>query len=63
MSADSGKLSGRVTVITGGAHGIGLAYAARYAAEGARVAVLDMRRCFAEDWSDASMGRSVGTAS
>jgi len=42
MSESSGKLSGRVTVITGGAHGIGLAYASRYAAEGAKVAVLDI---------------------
>jgi NAD(P)-dependent dehydrogenase (short-subunit alcohol dehydrogenase family) len=36
------KLADRVTVVTGGAHGIGLAIVAEYAANGARVAILDV---------------------
>lgn len=38
------RLSGRRAVVTGGAQGIGAAIAKRLAAEGARVAVLDVRQ-------------------
>src|SRR5689334_11662844 len=40
--APLGLLAGQRAIITGGAHGIGRAAAIRFAAEGARVAVLDI---------------------
>jgi glucose 1-dehydrogenase len=36
------KLKDKVAIVTGGAHGIGLAIAKRYVAEGARVAIADV---------------------
>lgn len=38
------KLEGRATIVTGGGSGIGEAICRRFAAEGARVAVLDVRK-------------------
>ena len=43
-----GQLDGRVAVVTGGGSGIGRAIARRFAAEGARVAVADLKREGAE---------------
>lgn len=40
----SGALDGRIAVVTGGASGIGLATARRFAAEGAEVVVADVNR-------------------
>jgi meso-butanediol dehydrogenase/(S,S)-butanediol dehydrogenase/diacetyl reductase len=42
------RFSGQVVVVTGGGHGIGRASALRFASEGARVAVVDLRREQAE---------------
>ena len=36
------KLRNKVAVVTGGAHGIGLAIAKRYVAEGAKVIIADL---------------------
>src|SRR2546423_2138940 len=52
------KLADRVCVITGGARGIGEAIAARFVAEGATVAILDLDLAAAE----ATAGRLGATA-
>ena len=51
-SASSGTLSGRTAVVTGGASGIGRAVAARLAADGAEVVVLDRDEAGAKQAAD-----------
>jgi glucose 1-dehydrogenase len=47
------QLENRVAIVTGGAHGIGLAIATRYAAEGAKVVIADV---------DAAAGEAAASA-
>lgn len=44
MNSESGRLTGKVAVVTGGTAGIGLAIARRFVAEGARVVVTSRRQ-------------------
>ncbi|HSO55447.1 MAG TPA: SDR family NAD(P)-dependent oxidoreductase, partial [Actinomycetes bacterium] len=48
----SGRLEGKVAVITGAASGIGRASARRFAAEGARVCVVDLSDGAGEEVAD-----------
>ncbi len=50
------RLEGKNAIVTGGGSGIGLAIAKRFAAEGARVGVLDIRR----DTAEAALGELAG---
>jgi 3-oxoacyl-[acyl-carrier protein] reductase len=53
------NLNGRVAVITGGGAGIGRAIALRLAADGARVAVLDIRQETAEETLELAGGEGI----
>jgi NAD(P)-dependent dehydrogenase (short-subunit alcohol dehydrogenase family) len=55
------RFDGAVALVTGGAHGIGRACAARLADEGARVAVLDVDEAAAQD-AASQLARSDGGA-
>ena len=56
-----GLLGGKVAVVTGGAKGIGLAIAARYVAEGAKVVLGDVDLAAAEEAAD-RLGKDVAVA-
>src|SRR5581483_2919257 len=56
-----GKLDGRVAAVTGGARGIGAATARRLAADGASVAVMDLRQAQCEETA-AAIRADGGTA-
>lgn len=53
------RFSNKVTVVTGGAHGIGRATAQRFLDEGARVAILDVDPLAAADLADAWPGQAI----
>jgi 3-oxoacyl-[acyl-carrier protein] reductase len=55
----SGRLDGKVTIVTGAAQGIGRAYATRFAAEGAHVVVADMREDTGKAVADETRGLFV----
>jgi 3-oxoacyl-[acyl-carrier protein] reductase len=65
MTTSTGRLVDRVAVVTGAGQGLGRAIAMRYAAEGARVAVVDINvetaQAVADEISDAG-GKAIAVA-
>ncbi|MFZ0714525.1 SDR family NAD(P)-dependent oxidoreductase [Mycobacterium sp.] len=64
--ATAGRLSDRVAVVTGAGQGLGRAIALRYAAEGARVAVVDIHEQAAREVAaeiTANGGKAIGVVS
>ncbi len=57
----TGRLNGKVAIISGGANGMGAAEVAMFAKEGAKVCVLDVREDLAQPVLD-RVGREGGTA-
>jgi 3-oxoacyl-[acyl-carrier protein] reductase len=55
-----GRFDGRVAIITGAAQGIGAGTAARFADEGAAVAVLDLDEAKAQTTAEGFHGRAIG---
>lgn len=55
----TGRLAGKVTIVTGGARGIGAAICRRYAEEGAKVVVADLLRDQAEATAAAIGGKAI----
>ena len=55
-----GRLEGKVAVVTGAASGIGAATAARFAAEGASIAGLDIAKPADDAWAEVSAERARG---
>jgi NAD(P)-dependent dehydrogenase (short-subunit alcohol dehydrogenase family) len=56
----SGRLEGKIALVTGGGSGIGRETAVRYAAEGAQVAVADLRGDTAEATAESIGGDALG---
>ncbi len=62
MTASTGQLDGKVVIVTGGAQGIGEAYARGFAAQGASVVVADLNADAGQQVADAivaSGGRAI----
>jgi NAD(P)-dependent dehydrogenase (short-subunit alcohol dehydrogenase family) len=57
----SGRLAGRVALITGASHGLGAAIARRFAAEGAQLVLLGRNAAALEEVDDGVRGASGGT--
>ncbi|HKI43412.1 MAG TPA: 3-oxoacyl-ACP reductase FabG [Mycobacterium sp.] len=63
--SNSARLADRVAVVTGGGQGLGRAIAIRYAAEGARLAVVDINESSAQSVADeitANGGKAIAVA-
>jgi NAD(P)-dependent dehydrogenase (short-subunit alcohol dehydrogenase family) len=59
--SETGRLAGRVALITGASHGLGAAIARRFAAEGAQLVLLGRSAAALEEVDDAVRAASSGT--